>query len=109
MVLLVPAAADLPVGAQKNKRWSQSKCSCLRQVHCLRHQMLGRWHFFLGPAQKESGGPGPGLETSPSYDQFMPSYDLVLVYHLVIIILDHSGTAGAFLRFFFGASGDSWF
>ena len=27
------------------------------EVHCLRHQLLGRWHFFLGPAQKEWGDP----------------------------------------------------
>lgn len=27
-------------------------------VHCLRHQLLGRWHFFLGPAQKERSSCG---------------------------------------------------
>lgn len=34
-----PVAADLP-------------------VHCLRHQMLGRWHFFLGPPQEERSACG---------------------------------------------------
>ena len=32
-----------------------SPCESFSEVHCLRHQLLGRWHFFLGPAQKESG------------------------------------------------------
>lgn len=27
-------------------------------VHCLRHQLLGRWQFFLGPAQKERSSCG---------------------------------------------------
>ena len=38
------------------------------EVHCLRHQLLGRWHFFLGPAQKESGTPMEGKEFGEHFD-----------------------------------------
>jgi len=54
-IVVAPAAADLP-------------------VHCLRHQLLGRWHFFLGPAQKERSSCG---HARPDVAERQPPLSLV--------------------------------
>eukprot|EP00438_Fugacium_kawagutii_P023444 Skav230372 [mRNA] locus=scaffold2874:147176:154819:- [translate_table: standard] len=38
----------------------------LGYVHCLRHQLVGRWHFFLGPAQKDLTVGSDGLQRNVS-------------------------------------------